>query len=142
MTYLEGKRKSVRAKSKKVFQQRAIEFEIRRKLNEDGAEVVAFIENAGDFQETLQSALAIAQTLNVRDFLVGLQCEAKAFRNAFCEVQKRVFRGHAVEGVIDFDGGKVLRVEAEHFAVGELLGIEIALPLFIGVSGSADAKLA
>lgn len=142
MAHLEGERKGGWTKCKKIFQQRAIEFEIGRELNKDGAKVVAFVENAGDFQKTFQRAFAVAETQNVSDFLVGLQGEAKAFRDALGEVQKRAFGGHAVEGVIDFDGRELLGIEAEHFTVGKFFGIEISFPLLVGVSGSADAKLA
>jgi hypothetical protein len=44
--------------------------------------------------------------------------------------------------VIDFYSRKLLGVEAEHFPVGKLFRIEIALPLFIGVSRSPNTKLA
>src|SRR5216684_1234061 len=142
MAHLEGESESFRAKSKKVFEQRAIEFEVGRELNEDGAEVIAVVENAGDFQETFQGALAVAEPLNVGDLLVDLQGEAKAFRYALGPVQERALGGHAIETVIDFDCRELLRVEGEHFAVRKLLWVEAALPLLIGVSGSADTKLA
>ena len=75
------------------------------------------------------------------DLLVGLQSEAKAFRHALGPIQKGVLGGHAIETVIDFDRRELLGIEAEHFAVGKLPWIEAALPLLIGVSGSAHAKL-
>src|SRR6266404_9565483 len=141
MAHLEGESESFRAKSKKVFEQRTIEFEVGRELNKDGAEVVAVVENTGDFQKTFQCALAVAEPLNVGDLLVGLQREAKAFRYALGPVQKRGLGGHAIETVIDFDRRELLRVEGEHFAVRKFVGIEVSLPLLVGVSGSADAKL-
>src|SRR5882672_12840537 len=141
MAHLEDESESFRAKSKKVFEQRAIEFEVGRKLNKDRAEVVAVVENAGDFHETFQSALTVAEPLNVSDLLVGLQGETKAFRYALGPVQERAFGGHAIETVIDFNRRELLRVEGEHFAVRKLFGVEAALPLFVGVSGSADAEL-
>ncbi len=75
------------------------------------------------------------------DLLVGFQSEAKTFGHTLGRVQKGGFRGHAVEGVIDFDGRELLGIEGEHFAVGKFVGIEVSLPLLVGVSGSADAKL-
>src|SRR5882672_5362816 len=141
MAHLEDESESFRAKSKKVFEQRAIEFEVGRKLNKDGAEVVAFVENAGDFHETFQCTLAVAEPLNVGDLLVDLQGEAKAFRYALGPVQERALGGHAIEAVIDFDRRELLGVEVEHLAVGKFVGIEISLPLLVGVAGSADAKL-
>src|SRR6267378_1709888 len=89
VTYFKGERESGRAKSKKIFQQRTIEFEVGRELNQDGAEVVAVVENTGDFQKTLQCALAVAEPLNMGDLLVGLQGEAKTFRYALGPVQER-----------------------------------------------------
>src|SRR6267378_3618557 len=142
VTYLKGERESRRAKTEKVFQQRAIEFEVGRELNQDGAKVVAVVEDAGDFQKSFQSALAVAEPLNVRDFLVDLQGKAKALRYALGPVQKRALGGHAIETVIDLDCRELLGVEGEHFAVRKLLGVEATLPLFVGVSGSAYAKLA
>src|SRR5467141_885298 len=142
MAHLEGESESGRAKSKKIFQQRAIEFEVGRELNEDGSEVVAVVENAGDFQETFQGALAVAEPLNVGDLLVDLQGEAKTFWYALGPVQQRALGGHAIETVIDFDCRELLGVEGEHFAVRKLLGVEATLPLFVRVSGSAYAKLA
>ena len=104
--------------------------------------MVAVVQYTGHFQKSLQRALAAAQPLNVSDLLVGLQGEAKAFGDAFRPLQKHVFRGHAIETVIDLDRRELLGVEGEHFAVRKLLGIKTAFPLFIGVSGSPDSKLA
>src|SRR6266850_5315635 len=141
MAHLEGESESFRAKSKKIFQQRTIEFEVGRELNKDGAQVIAVVENAGDFQETFQGALAVTEPLNVGDLLIGLQGKAKAFRYALGPVQESALGGHAIETVIDFDCRELFRVEGEHFAVGKFVGIEISLPLLVGVSGSADTKL-
>jgi hypothetical protein len=44
--------------------------------------------------------------------------------------------------VIDFNRRELLGVETEHLLVRKLLGIEVALPLFIGVSRSSNTKLA
>src|SRR5713226_5479066 len=78
----------------------------------------------------------------MRDFLVGLQGEAEPFGYALRHVQERALGWHAIEGVVDFNSRELLGVETEHFAVGELLGIEVAFPLFIGVSRSPNTKLA
>src|SRR5712664_4212110 len=43
VTHLEGERESFRAKSKKVFQQQTVEFEIGRELHEDWPEVLAVV---------------------------------------------------------------------------------------------------
>ena len=104
--------------------------------------MIAVIKNAGDFQKTLERAFAVAQAVNVRDLLIGFQREAKTFRNAFGPVQKRGLCGHTIKAVIDFDGRELLRIKGKHFAVWELLWIEIPLPLFVGVSGSSNKKFA
>ena len=142
MTHFKGESEGGRAKSKKVFQQRTIELERGRQLDEDRAKVVAVVQHAGHFQEALQSALAGPEPLNVSDLLVGLQGEAKAFRNAFRPLLEQVFCGHAIETVIDFNCRELLGVEAEHFAIGKFLGIKTPLPLFIGVSRSPNKKTA
>src|SRR5207245_908900 len=72
-----------RAKREELFEQRLIEFEIGRKLYEDGAEMVAVVEDAGNFEEALESAFAIAKAFDVRDLLIGFQREAKTFGNTF-----------------------------------------------------------
>ncbi len=76
------------------------------------------------------------------DLLVGFQGEAKALWNSFRPLQEHVLRGHAIETVIDFDRRELLSVETEHFAVRKLLGIEVALPLFVRVPRSPNPKLA
>src|SRR6266852_8380858 len=119
VTYFKRESKSGRAKSKKVFQQEAIELKVGRELNEDWAEMVAVVENAGDFQETFEGALAAAEPLDVSDLLVGLQGEAKAFGDALCPIQEHSLSGHAIETVIDSDRRELLGVETEHFAVRE-----------------------
>jgi len=78
-----------RAKSKKVFQQGTIELERGRELHEDRSEVVAIVQHAGDFQETFQSAFAVAEPLNVSDLLVGFQGEAKAFGTVFAHCRSK-----------------------------------------------------
>ena len=102
--------------------------------------MVAIVQHTGHFQEALQSALAAAKPLNVSDLLVGLQGEAKPFRDALRPVQKGSLSGHSIETVIDFDGREMLGVEAEHFAIWKLLGIKTPFPLFVGVSGSPNEK--
>ena len=48
-------------------------------MNEDWAEVVAIVENAGGFQKAFEGAFAVAKSLNVGDLLVGLESEAKTW---------------------------------------------------------------
>jgi hypothetical protein len=138
VAHFKGEKESGRAKGKKIFQERTIKFESRRELDEDGAEVVAVVEYAGDFQETFERTLAVAEPFYVRDLLVGLQSEAKTLGDALGPVQKRGLGGHAIEAVIDFDRGELLGVESEHFAIRKLLGVKVSLPLLIGVSRSPD----
>ena len=117
VTYFEDEKECGRAKGEKIFEQGTIEFESGRELHEDRAEVVAVVENAGDFQETFQRALAVAEPFYVRDLLVGLHCETKTFGDAFRPVRKGGLGGHAIETVIDFDRGELLGVETEHLLV-------------------------
>jgi hypothetical protein len=44
--------------------------------------------------------------------------------------------------VIDFDRRELFGVERKHFAVRKLLRIEVALPLFVGITGCANEELA
>lgn len=138
----ESEKESGRAKREEVFEQGLIEFESGRKLNEDRAELVAVFEDAGDFEKTLEDAFAIAESMDVGDLLIGFQREAESWRDGFRPIEQQLFGGHAIEAVIDFDGGEPLAIEIEHFAIGKFFGIEVALPLFVRVAGSADAKLA
>jgi hypothetical protein len=142
VAYFKGEKKSGRTKGEKVFQQGAIELERGRKLDKDWTEVVAVVQYTGYFEKALQSILAVAKPLDVGDLLIGLQREAKALGDALCPVHERGLCGHAIETVIDFDRRELLAVEVEHFPVGKLLGIEIAFPLFVGVSRSPHVKLA
>ena len=104
--------------------------------------MIAVIQNAGDLQKTFKGTFAIAQPLNVGDLLIGFQSEAKAFRNAFSPIEQRGLRGHAIETVIDFDGCELFGVKGKHFTIGKLFRVKAALPLFVGVSGSANEKFA
>jgi len=72
-----------RTEGEELFKQGLIEFEIGRKLDEDRAEMIAVVEDAGDFEETLERAFAIAKALDVRDLLIGFQREAKTFGDTF-----------------------------------------------------------
>jgi hypothetical protein len=138
VAHFKGEKESGRAKGKKIFQEGTIKFESRRELHEDGAEVVAVVEHAGDFQETFERTLAVAEPFYVRDLLVGLQSETKTLGDALRPVQKRGLGGHAIEAMIDFDRGELLGVEREHFAIRKLLGVKVSLPLLIRVSRSPD----
>ena len=140
VTYFKCKMERRRAKSKKVFQQGTIELERGGQLDEHRAKVVAIVQHTGDFQETLQSAFAVAEPLNVSDLLVGLQGEAKAFGNSFRPLQEQILCRHAIETVIDFDRRELLGVEGEHFTVWKFLGVKTSLPLFIRVSRSPNKK--
>ena len=78
----------------------------------------------------------------MRKFLICFQRETKTLRNVFGPSEKDGFGRHAIEAVIDFDGGKLFAVEGEHLLVGELFRVEGTFPLFVGVAGSADAECA
>ncbi len=72
-----------RTKGEELFEQGLIEFEIGRKLDEDGAEMVAVVQDAGDFEKTLERGFAIAKAFDVSDLLIGFQRETKTFGNTF-----------------------------------------------------------
>ena len=129
-----------RTEGKELFEQGLIEFEIGRKLDEDGAEMVAVVEDAGNFEETLERAFAIAKALDVSDLLIGLQRETKTIGNTFGPTEEDRFSRHAVEAVIDFDGGELFAVEGEHVLVRKFVRIEGALPLFVGIAGGTDVE--
>ena len=76
------------------------------------------------------------------DLLIGFQGEAKTFGDTLGPAEEDGFRRHAIETVIDFDGGKLLSVEGEHVLVRKFFWIEAAFPLFVGITGSTDAELA
>ena len=103
--------------------------------------MIPFLEHAGYFQETFQRALAAAQPLNVGNLLISLQRKTKPFRHAFRPVQQQILGGHPIEAVIDLHRRELRGVVAQHFLVGQLLGIEIPFPLFIGISRCPHAKL-
>ena len=137
VAHLKGEKESGWAKGKKIFQEGAIKFESGRELDEDGAEVVAVVQYAGDFQEAFERTRAVAEPFYVSDLLVGLQSETKTFRHALGPIQKRGLGGHAIETMIDFDGGELLGIEAKHLLVRQLFRVKIALPLLIGISRSS-----
>jgi hypothetical protein len=65
--------------------------------------MVAILQHAGHFQKPLQGVLAVAEPLDVRDLLVGLQRKPEAFRYALHPIQQILLHGHVVKAVIDFD---------------------------------------
>lgn len=136
----EGELEGRRAKGEELFEERLIVFEIGRKLDEDGAEMVAVVEYARDFEETFESACAIAEALDVCDLLIGFERKTKTRGDLIGPANEDGFARHAVETVIDFDGGELLAVEGEHLLVRKFFRVEGALPLFVGVTGSADAE--
>ena len=142
MTHLESELESWRTQRQKFFEQGLVEFESRRKLHQNRPEVVAVLEHAGHFQKALQGFLAISESLDVRDLLIGFQSETKSFRNTLDPIQKSCLGGHPIKTVVDFNRRKLFGVKVEHFALWKLLRIEAPLPLLVGVSRSADAKLA
>src|SRR5215472_8750118 len=142
MAHLKSKSERRWAKHQKVFQQRLVELKGRRELYQDRPQMIPFLEHTGYFQEALQRALAASQPLDVRNLLVSFQRETKPFPHAFRPVQQQILRRHAIEAVIDLHRRELRGVVAEHFLVGQLLGIEIPFPLFIGISRSPHAKLA
>jgi len=142
VAHFEGELERGRAKGEKFLEQRLIEFEIGRKLDEDGAEMVAVVEEAGNFEKTLERAFAIAKAFDVSDLLIGFERETETFGDIFGPADEDRFRRHAVETVVDFNGGELFAVEGEHVLVRKFFRVEGALPLFVGVAGSADVKLA
>lgn len=57
VAHFKGELKCRRAKREEFFEQGLIEFEIGRELHEDRAEMVAVVEDARDFEESLECAL-------------------------------------------------------------------------------------
>src|SRR6266852_7169605 len=142
MPHLKREAKRVRAQLQEIFQERSVALEVWRQLHQDRPQVTAFAQDRSNFEKPPQCALAVAQTLDMRDLLVGLERKLETFRNALRPLLDHALRRHTVEGIVDLHGRKLLAVERQHLLVGEFRRVEVALPLFVGIPGSADAKLA
>ena len=140
VTHFEREPERRRPERKEIFQQRLIKFEVALELYENRTEVVAVIQHTGHFEKALERAFAVAQPLNVRDLLVRFQSETEAFGNALCPIDENRFRGHPVKTVIDLHCRELLGIKGKHFAVRQLFRIEVPLPLFVRVAGSADKE--
>src|SRR2546429_2574014 len=54
---------------------------------------------------------------------------------------QQILGGHPIEAVIDLHRRELRGVVAQHFLVGQLVGIEIPFPLFIGISDRKSTRL-
>ena len=67
----------------------------------------------------------------MRNVPIGLYSIKKILRCDFVpSLQSLLFR-EVVEGIIDFDGIEMLGVIFEPFALGQISGIELFLPVFV-----------
>jgi len=140
VTHFEREPERRRPESKEIFEQRLIKFEVALELYQNRTEVVTVIQHAGYFEKALERAFTVAQPLNVRDLLVRFQSETEAFGNALCPIDENRFGGHPVKTVIDLHGRELLGIKGEHFTVRQFFRIEVPLPLFVRVAGSADKE--
>src|SRR6185437_8538365 len=106
-----------------------------RQLPEDwtGAVFQGF-EAAEIFSQALAGA---ADFQDVRDEAAAFDGEDKAGRRLVAPAADHFERGQAVEGGVDFDGGKLGGVELELAFGGDIRGIEMFLPFLVNPPAGA-----
>src|SRR5262245_11699726 len=138
MAELERRAPGTGQESKKVGQPRQVLLEVRRKLEEGRAELLA--ELLGGTQEVAQLAGGVLEALSVRDRLRGLEREAKSLGNLGRPLQQEPLGRHPVEGVVDLDRAELRGVEAEKILRLAVLRVERTLPLLVRVAAGAHQE--
>ncbi len=141
MTKLERCSHSARQDLQKFGEHGLIGFEIGRKLKENRAETLGALHEFKRSEKALQEFVRALQALDVREHLVRFDGKAEVLgRFGDPVLDGRLFH-QLTEGVVDFDGIQLRRVEIQKFLLREFFGIEIGLPAWIRPSGSADVEL-
>src|SRR5690554_4904372 len=139
MTELESRGDAFRHDVEEVREAIDIDTELRRKLNQHGAELVT--EHMHRVEEATGVVLAIREAFDVRDPAAQLDREAKVRRNLVSPpLEQRLLR-KSVERVVDLDGRQPRRVIGEHVGRGESRRVEAALPLLVRESARAAVKV-
>src|SRR5918993_500325 len=136
MAEFEGSRRFWRECVEKRVEPRQIFSKRGRQLKQQRAKLVA--KCRGNATELGGEILAILQLRVVRDAARCLQREFERRRYLLRPASQQFLRRHAIERVVDFDGGKTRGVVGEHLRGRKIGRIEAPLPLRIVVAGSTD----
>src|SRR5207245_3275906 len=80
----------------------------------------------------------VDQSLVVRDPAMRFHREAELRRYGCRPLHQGILAGVAVEGVVEFNGGKHLSVESQHLTGGQIGWVEGPFPLGIAEAGRSD----
>src|SRR5205823_3900856 len=113
-----------------------VEAQVGRQLEEERPELLA--EGGGELAEALDELARVAEPELVGDALRGLEREAEAGRRLPGPAGEERRRREALEGVVDLHRTELPRVEPEHLARGEVLGVERPAPRGVAEARGAD----
>src|SRR5437867_7721619 len=136
MPELESSTELWRQLGEKAVEDRQIFFQVRRQLEEHGAELVP--ERSGNRAERPDQIAGVLQTIVVRNTSGRLQRELIRGRRLVGPSTRQLLVGHPVEGVVDLDRRKSRGVVRQHFGRGKIGGVKAALPFTIVVARCAD----
>src|SRR5229473_7485456 len=120
----------------KSVEQGEIFLEIRRQLEQQGAELVA--ERACYPTKSVDELAAVLQTTVVGDTPRRFERDLVRLRCLSSPTCDQLFVRHPVKRVIDLDGRKPGGIVRQHLRRGQIRRIEAALPFGVVVTGGAN----
>jgi len=104
-------------------------------LKQQHAELVS--QHGGAAQEFGRFRPGVFQALLVSDAARRLERESEVVGHLLRPAREHGFSRHAVKRVVDLDRRETFRVVAQHLARGQLLRVERAQPLLVGIAAGS-----
>ncbi len=118
------------------IQARNILFEVWRKLQQNRSQPL--LQDGSNSKEVVRFFLGVSQPFKMSNRLRPLQHESKRIWRLLRPRFNYLRCWQLTKGVVDFDRGKMLRIEFQHLLRRKLLRIEVALPLSVTVPTCAN----
>ena len=117
-----------RQNRQKIFEQRRIRLQIRRKLKQHRPEFAGRCQRLNGREKSRQKVVRRLESLDVGDDLMRLDAETKVCRRILHPVLNRRFFDQLPKREIDFDGVQLRGVVVQELLLRQLGWIEIRLP--------------
>src|ERR1700722_6482649 len=127
--------------SEKFLKQHGVSLHIRRQLKQQRSQLACALQRFHRAQKTRDEVFRFLQSLYVRDHLVSFNAETKSGRGGVDPLLRSRFLQQLAKGKVHLDCVELRRIVLQKSCLGQLGGIKVRLPAWIGPSRCARIKL-
>src|SRR5438270_5572079 len=141
MSKFKGGGQGARQDREKILKQRAIHFQVRRKLKQHRSQSSGSRQRRNCGEKSRHEIVGPFESLDMRDHLMRLDSKAKVRRRILQPVLHGRLFYKLPEGEIHFDGIELSRIVSKEFLLRQFGWIKFGLPCRVSPSGGANVKL-